>query len=105
MNIVFSVMAVLSAGIVAYILTKIGAKKNGEFVYRGLRLAKKGCRWTGNIGKSSRDRERRILELMFPSRFKKWFDMNRSNLPLVRGPETDIAAQRFFRIRMDRERR
>jgi hypothetical protein len=36
MNIVFSVMAILSAGIVAYILTKIGAKKNGEFVYRGI---------------------------------------------------------------------
>ena len=67
--------------------------------------SKKGRRWSRNIGKSSRDRERRILELRFPSRIEKWFDMNRSNLPLVRGSEADIAAQRFFRIGMDRERR
>jgi hypothetical protein len=36
------------------------------------------------------------LKLMFSSRLEKWFNINRSNPPLVRGSKADIAAQRFF---------
>ena len=55
--------------------------------------SEEGRRWPGYIGKAGRDRKSGILVLMFPSRFDGWLDHDRSDLPLIKEPESHVAPE------------
>src|SRR3984957_16703533 len=57
--------------------------------------AEEGRRRSGNSGQSGSDRKGRILVFMFPDRFERWLDHDRSNLPVVKGSQTHVAPERF----------
>ena len=63
---------------------------------------RRGPRYPGNAGS---DRKRGIFVLMFPGRLEGWLENDRSNLPLVKHSESDVAAQRLDGVRMDRQGR